>query len=183
MRGYMTINTQELIFLTRVRLERGGMGWVHHSWLSCNPPICWMRQNMANGHPGLGVWRHVITSLRHGVQSLDKMTHNVHNGDTLSRFRSTEDTDLTALLRYKAVKDLLFPWSGSLVSQRGPLTLSSIQTFRIQYIHKNMTFKKIGKINCALRADILFSEFINIYVAAIARVFRKYFAELVPVFI
>ena len=46
-----------------------------------------------------------------------------------------------------------------------------------------MTFKKIGKINCALRADILFSEFINIYVAAQAPVFRKYFAELVPVFI
>ena len=58
---------------------------------------------------------------------------------------------------------------------------SDIQTNTIY--SQNMTFKKIGKINCALRADILFSEFINIYVAARARVFRKYFAELVPVFI
>ena len=46
-----------------------------------------------------------------------------------------------------------------------------------------MTFKNIGKINYTSREAILFSEFINIYVAAQAPVFRKYFAELVPVFI
>lgn len=46
-----------------------------------------------------------------------------------------------------------------------------------------MTFKNIGKINYTLREAELFSEFINIYVAAPAPVFRKYFAELVPVFI
>ena len=45
-----------------------------------------------------------------------------------------------------------------------------------------MTFKNIGKINYTLREAKL-SEFINIYVAAPAPVFRKYFAELVPVFI
>ena len=57
---------------------------------------------------------------------------------------------------------------------------SDIQTTIYSQKHD---FQEIGQINCALRADILFSEFINIYVAAIAGVFRKYFAELVPVFI
>ena len=162
--------------IAQVRLVRGGMGWVHHSWLSCNPPICWMRQNMANGHPGL--------------RSLEDMSLPVWDTESSARTRwhimfvmVTHCPDLGAqrtqtwLLSVKAVKDLLFPWSGSLVTRRGPLT------FRLQYIHKNMTFKKIGKIYCALREAKLFSEFINIYVAALARVFRKYFAELVPVFI
>ena len=63
------------------------------------------------------------------------------------------------------------------------LTFSSIQTFRVSFIYKNMTFKNIGTINYTLRDAKLFSEFINIYVAAPAPVFRKYFAELVPVFI
>ena len=62
------------------------------------------------------------------------------------------------------------------------LTFSSIQTFRVLY-SQNMTFKNIGKINYGLREAKLFSEFINIYVAAPGLVFRKYFAELVPVFI
>ena len=66
--------------------------------------------------------------------------------------------------------------------QEGRLTFSNIQTFGV-CTHKNMTFKNIGKINYTSREAILFSEFINIYVAAQPSVFRKYFAELVPVFI
>ena len=66
--------------------------------------------------------------------------------------------------------------------QEGRLTFSSIQTFTV-CTHKNMTFKNIEKINYTSREAILYSEFINIYVAAQAPVFRKYFAELVPVFI
>lgn len=43
---------------------------------------------MANGHPDSG--GHVITSLRLGVQCLDKRTHNVHNVDTLPGEQRTE---------------------------------------------------------------------------------------------
>ena len=116
----MNINTQLHIFLTRIRLVRSGMGWVHHSWLSSNPPICWMRQNMANGHPGL--------------RSLEDMSLPVWDTEsTVSAWTRwhimfvmvTHCPDLGAqrtqtwLLSVKAVKDLLFPWSGSLVRRRG----------------------------------------------------------------
>ena len=114
----MNINTQLHIFLTRIRFVSGGMGWVHHSWLSCNPPICWMRQNMANGHPGL--------------RSLEDMSLPVWDTESSAWTRwhimfvmVTHCPDLGAqrtqtwLLSVKAVKDLLFPWSGSLVRRRG----------------------------------------------------------------
>ena len=63
--------------------------------------------------------------------------------------------------------------------QEGRLTFSNIQTFGV-CTHKNMTFKNIGKINYTSREGILFSEFINIYVAAQAPVFRKYLLSSFP---
>ena len=112
------VNTQVLIFLSRVRRVKGGMGWVHHAWLSCNPPICWMRQNMANGHPDSG--GHVITSLRHGVQCLDKMTHNVHNVDTLPGGQRTE----ARLLSIREWRICCFNDVGHWSAAGAPLTFS-----------------------------------------------------------
>ena len=111
---------------------------------------------------------------------LDKMTHNVHNADTLpeNREQRTQARLLSIGAQGRSVVSMIWV----IGQQEGRTTFSSIQTFRV-CTHKNMTFKNIGKINYTSREGILFSEFINIYVAAQAPVFRKYFAELVPVFI
>ena len=131
------------------------MGWVHHVWLSCNPPICWMRQNMANGHPDSG--GHVITSLRHGGQCLDKMTHNV---DTLPENRGHRLASSPLELR----ADLLFQWSGSLVSRRGASHSAIFRHSESVYSYSQKhDFQEYWKDKLQLhieRSDIiLFSEF------------------------
>ena len=84
--------------------REGGMGEVHHAWLSCNPPIFWMRQNMDISR----AWRHVIISLRH-----EDSYFRLVQSDIMQTHCPDSET------RHQSGAALLFQWSGSLVSPRG----------------------------------------------------------------